>query len=156
MRRALAFVLMLLLPLQSVWALVATPCTGMAWVPPGVVAAAVAATQDDHAAHHAPALEAAALAGGHAHHGAHDGGSDGSPGDDAHYLHHQDDASGAADGGCSGSAACMSLHSPPLAHAPGLGLPSPERPALRHDASAPTFSSAPAARLHKPPIGRPA
>jgi hypothetical protein len=158
-RRLIAIVLMLLLPLQSVWALVAMPCRAHVSPSPAVAAAAVAlvAAHDghaDHVGHHA------AMAG-HEHPGA----ADASVPAHAHHAHHEAAPATGHDGGgasgaspqgpdaCSGSAACMSLHSPPLAPGFDAGLPALQLPSLRPRADGERFSSVAPQRLHRPPIG---
>jgi hypothetical protein len=158
-RRLIAIVLMLLLPLQSAWAMVAMPCRAHVSPPPAVAAAALAlvAAHDGHAG---PGGHHAAMAG-HEHPGA----ADASVPAHAHHAHHAvAPAAGhdvGASGGpssqgpdaCSGSAACMSLHSPPLAPGFDAGLPALQLPSLRPRADGERFSSVPLQRLHRPPIG---
>ncbi|MDZ5461744.1 hypothetical protein [Azohydromonas lata] len=156
-RRLIAIVLMLLLPLQSAWALVAMPCLGHLSLPLAVQAAQAEA-QGHGAAHHAAhaghdvapaALAHQAGAAAHQHRDGHDG--------------HDAAATGPADDGgtsssplsdpCSGSAACMSLHSPPLSAAFDAGLPALAPAGWLPPAPGQRFSSVPPQRLHRPPIG---
>lgn len=156
MRRLIAIVLMLLLPLQSAWALVAMPCMGHLSLPLAVQAAQAQAHGHD-AAHHAahgghdvaPAALAHPAAGAAVH---------------QHHADHDAAATGPADGGggasssplsdpCSGSAACMSLHSPPLSAAFDAGLPALAPAGWLPPAPGQRFSSVPPQRLHRPPIG---
>ncbi|WP_157265256.1 hypothetical protein [Azohydromonas aeria] len=156
MRRLIAIVLMLLLPIQSAWALVAMPCQGQ--VDMSQAHAAHAGHHGDAMQHalHAEAVATAALAdpAGHdAHHGHH--GLDGLDGFDGHHAAPQ--PAGHPDGDpCSGSAACMSLHSPPLAADFDAGLPVLQLPHALRPAGGSAFSSVPPAREQRPPIGLPA
>ena len=188
MRRLIAIVLMLLLPLQSAWALVAMPCMGHLNLPQAVQAAqALALAQDQadaHEAHgHGAAAHAAHAVQAMAHGMAHDGmaheageaaqlehaGHDAYDAQAAHVGHAGHDAAaldppaGGNDGAgtstspladpCSGSAACMSLHSPPLAAAFDAGLPAPALPGWLPPSDGQRFSSVAPQRLQRPPIG---
>lgn len=160
MRRLIAIVLMLLLPLQSAWALVAMPCLGHLSLPLAVQAAQAEAEAHGHdAAHHAAhaghdvapaALAHQAGAAAHQHHDGHDG-------HDAAATGPADDGGGASSSPltdpCSGSAACMSLHSPPLSAAFDAGLPALAPAGWLPPAPGQRFSSVPPQRLHRPPIG---
>lgn len=142
MRRFIAIVLMLLLPIQSAWALVAMPCRGHVSLQGDVAAVvAMAAAHEAHAGHHE------AMAGHEGHHAHHDAappaGHD--PGDGGPASAGQDP--------CSGSAACMSLHSPPLAAGFDAGLPVLKLPSQLRPAEGARFSSTPPQRLQRPPIG---
>lgn len=154
MRRFIAIVLMLLLPIQSAWALVAMPCRGHVSLQGDVAAvmALAAAHEEAHAGHHD------AMADHDGHHG------DAHAPAHGHHAHH--DAAPPAghdsgDGGpasasqdpCSGSAACMSLHSPPLAAGFDAGLPALKLPSQPCPAEGARFSSVPPQRLQRPPIG---
>ena len=156
MRRFIAIVLMLLLPIQSAWALVAMPCRGHVMPQPALVAAGMVPAA--HAGHHGTLADSARHAGDHAHHDAagaghaHHGGHAAVP-DDRPAL--DDGLAAAGADPCSGSAACMSLHSPPLAQAVS-GLPVLKLPNLQPRGDGPRFSSVPPARLQRPPIGLPA
>lgn len=150
MRRLIAILLMLLLPLQSAWALVAMPCKGHVNLP-----RAVAQAQEDHHAGHLAAMA------GHGHHAMHDDATAAHE----HHAHHDaappaghDDGSGTthtsqSGDACSGSAACMSLHSPPLAAGFDAGLPALVLPGWLPPAEGAAFSSVPPQRQHRPPIG---
>jgi hypothetical protein len=153
-RRLIAIVLMLLLPLQSAWALVAMPCRGHVSPPQAAVAAtALAEVHGSHAGHpgamagHEHPADHGAAMNGHEHAMVHDA---------APAAGHDGGASGASPQGpdaCSGSAACMSLHSPPLAPGFDAGLPALQLPHLLPRADGERFSSVPPQRLHRPPIG---
>ncbi len=149
MRRFIAIVLMLLLPIQAAWALVAMPCRGHVSLPGDKSAVtAMAAAHEAHAGHHE------AMSGHEGHHAGHG---------DAHAHHdaappagHDPGDGGLASAGqdpCSGSAACMSLHSPPLAAGFDAGLPALKLPSQLRPAEGPRFSSVPPQRLQRPPIG---
>lgn len=149
MRRFIAIVLMLLLPIQSAWALVAMPCRGHVNLQGDMAAVmAMAVAHEAHAGHHdAMAHHGDAHAPAHGHHAHHDAappvGHD--PGDGG--------TAGAAQDPCSGSAACMSLHSPPLAAGFDAGLPALKLPSPLRPAEGARFSSVPPQRLQRPPIG---
>lgn len=128
MRRFLAIFLMLLLPLQSVWALMATPCAGLMYVPQATVSAAMADGGDHHAGHPQEATS-------------------------AHDHQHADVPQTPSNENCGGSAACMSLHAPPLAHAHSTELATVRLPALIVVSGMQAFTSAPQLPLHRPPIG---
>ncbi|NML18354.1 hypothetical protein [Azohydromonas caseinilytica] len=156
MRRLIAIVLMLLLPIQSAWALVAMPCRGHV-SPVQPLQAAAGMVHGGHAAQqggmagvedalHDHAHHDAATAG-HQHHGDHAA----APGEQLS----DHDGLAPGDDPCSGSAACMSLHSPPLAQATA-GLPVLKLPNLQPPGKGADFSSVPSARLQRPPIGLPA
>jgi hypothetical protein len=161
-RRLIAIVLMLLLPLQSAWALVAMPCKGHVNLPQ--VALAAASVVEAHEAH---AGHDAAMAG-HAHHASHDGAAPAPAPAPApaheHHAHHSAAPVSGHDGGsgdaqsspgpdsCSGSAACMSLHSPLLAGGFEASLPALPLPGWQPPAEGSRFSSVPPQRLHRPPI----
>ncbi|WP_298235248.1 hypothetical protein [uncultured Azohydromonas sp.] len=155
MRRSIAIVLMLLLPIQSAWALVAMPCRGHVSLQGDRAAVmAMAVAHEAHAGHHAALAD-------HGHHAGH--GDAHAPAHE-HHAHH--DAAPPAghdpgDGGiasegqdpCSGSAACMSLHSPPLAAGFDAGLPALKLSSQLRPAGGERFSSVPPQRLQRPPIG---
>lgn len=117
---------MLLLPLQSAWALMATPCAGLVYVPQSAVS--TVAPDHEHIA-------------GHQHEA-----------EPAHDHEHAGKAQTSGEDNCSGSAACMSLHAPPLAHAPSTGLPAVTLPGVLAISGLHAFTSAPQVPLHRPPI----
>ena len=133
---------MVVLPLQSGWAAVTLPCTPesqalvhvLSEVAPSMGAAL--AEHDAHAAHHG--------------HGLAEGASP--PG-----VHDAAAASGADSerpSRCDASAACISLHSPPLAIGLSLGVPPLPREHGVRVGDAPRFRSAVLALRHRPPILR--
>ena len=152
-RRFIAIVLMLLLPIQSAWALVAMPCRGHVGLLQDAAVAAAAA-HAAHAGHHGPMAD-------HDHHAAH---GDAVVPADGYHAHHDTAAPAGHDPGdgdtptaghdtCSGSAACMNLHSPPLAAGFDPGLPALKLRSLPRPAEGTRFSSVPPPRLQRPPIG---
>lgn len=156
MRRFIAIVLMLLLPIQSAWALVAMPCRGHVSLQGDVAAAvAMAAAHEAHAGHHE------AMAGHDGHHAGHGDAQAPAHGHHAHHdatppAGHEPGDGGPASAGqdpCSGSAACMSLHSPPLAAGFDASLPALKLPSQLRPAEGARFSSTPPQRLQRPPIG---
>jgi hypothetical protein len=151
-RRFLTWLLILVLPLQSAWAAVTLPCAPQAQALQVQVAmpSGGEAAHGPHAAH--------ALGDGHGAHHGHDAAM-------INLAASADDGQAAASDGsqqdtsnpaprCKASAACISLHSPPLAGGSHLQVPTLAAVHSLRAAEALRFSSAVLAPRHRPPIAR--